>query len=163
MCFLLLLMTRTQRVVSFFLSSSFSLSEWWLSWSGWFSSRFRFDSVPSRLSGDCPGSVWFSALFFLLSEQWLSRSFWFSASQLWIPLSSVEFEKKKTFRPQGRVRLCNSKKLLLCLYYQRRKSEDPPTCYSGANIPIRILWLHVSFISRHSKLDDCTSSSMYRF
>ena len=108
----------------------------------------RFDSVPSFfsfLSGDCPVPVWFSA------------------SRLWIPLGSVEFEKKKTFQPQGRVRLCNSKKLLLCLHYQRRKSEDPPTCYSGANIPIRILWLHVSFISRHSKLDDCTSSSMYRF
>ena len=115
----------------------------------------QFDSVPSYFSnqsGDYPDQVWFSA------------------SRLWIPLGNVEFGKNKTFRPQGRVQrgvvyeLCNSKKLLLLLlHYQRRKSEDPPICYSGTNRSIRILWLHVSFIYRHSKLDDYISSSIYKF
>ena len=159
MCFLLLLMTRTQRVVSFFLSSSFSLSEWWLSWSSWFSSRFRFDSVPFRLTGDCPGSVWFSALFFLLSERWLSRSGLIQclsavnpSRQRWIRKEDVSASRKGSIMQLEEITAVST--------LSEKKIGRPTYLLFG-----REYTNSHSLTSRifYSKLDDCTSSSMYRF
>ena len=116
------------------LSFFFLLSEWWLSRSGWFSSRSGLIQCLFQLSGDCLGLVWFSAISFFLSECDCPGPIWFSASRLRIPLGGVDFGKKKTFRPQGRVTYHMQLKNYCCVYIPREENRKAHLLANRARI-----------------------------